>query len=120
MDDQLAAGIRLFNDGHYFEAHELLEDVWRAAPAIDKTFLQGLVQVAVAFHHRSTGNVVGATSVLAKACRNLQGTSTSSVGIDVDGLRAAARDWAASLANSRPLSSRPCIRLASGHSDKQD
>ena len=53
-------GIALFNHGEFFEAHEVLEDVWRAAPPGEKKFLQGLIQVAVSFHHRSTGNLIGA------------------------------------------------------------
>jgi predicted metal-dependent hydrolase len=69
--DQYFRGISLFNTGHFFDAHEALEDVWRAAPPENKKFLQGLVQVAVAFHHYSTGNRVGMRSVLERAIRNL-------------------------------------------------
>jgi len=43
-------GIRLFNQHHFFDAHEVLEDVWRAAPAEQKKFLQGLIQLAVGLH----------------------------------------------------------------------
>lgn len=68
-------GIVLFNQGHFFEAHEVLEDVWRAAPAQEKKFLQGLVQLAVAFHHHSTGNCVGMRSVMERGIRNLGGQS---------------------------------------------
>jgi predicted metal-dependent hydrolase len=63
----------LLNHGEFFEAHEVLEDVWRDAPEPDRKFLQGLIQVAVAFHHRSCGNLVGFRSVLARACGNLSG-----------------------------------------------
>jgi uncharacterized protein len=64
-------GVELLNHGEFFAAHEVLEDVWRDAPEPDRKFLQGLIQVAVAFHHRSCGNLVGFRSVLARACRNL-------------------------------------------------
>jgi hypothetical protein len=64
-------GVSLLNHGEFFAAHEVLEDVWRAAPEPDRKFLQGLIQVAVAFHHRSCGNMVGFRSLLARACRNL-------------------------------------------------
>jgi predicted metal-dependent hydrolase len=69
--DELRRGIHLFNAEHFFEAHEALEDAWREAPAKDKKFLQGVVQLAVALHHYSTGNVVGSRSVLARALRNV-------------------------------------------------
>jgi predicted metal-dependent hydrolase len=68
---ELLHGITLFNSAKFFDAHEVLEDVWRAAPPDNKKFCQGLVQVAVAFHHYSTGNRVGMRSVLERAIRNL-------------------------------------------------
>lgn len=64
-------GVELLNHGEFFAAHEVLEDAWRDAPEPDRKFLQGLIQVAVAFHHRSRGNMVGFRSVLARACGNL-------------------------------------------------
>jgi uncharacterized protein len=63
----------LFNRAHFFDAHEVWEDVWRAAPPEEKKFLQGLIQIAVAFHHHSTGNLIGARSLLDRGTRNLQG-----------------------------------------------
>src|SRR5215471_14748691 len=64
-------GVALFNRGRYFDAHEALEDVWRPSAGEPRRCLQGLVQVAVALHHASRGNRAGATSVLARALRNL-------------------------------------------------
>src|SRR5205807_8005555 len=64
-------GIELFNDSRFFDAHEVLEDVWRETSGPEKSFLQGLVQLAVALHHHSTGNSLGAGSLLTKAHRNL-------------------------------------------------
>jgi uncharacterized protein len=61
----------MFNKGAFFEAHEALEDVWRAAPQPEKKFLQGLIQVAVALHHYGKGNLAGARSVLRRAFRNI-------------------------------------------------
>ena len=63
-------GIRLFNRAAFFEAHEALEDVWRAAPESEKKFLQGLIQIAVGLHHYGTGNLVGARSLLGRAARH--------------------------------------------------
>ncbi len=70
-DDHLRHGIALFNAGHYYDAHEALEDAWRATCGPSKLFVQGLTQAAVALHHHSTGNLAGAQSVLARAIRNL-------------------------------------------------
>lgn len=48
MDARLREGIRLFNEGRYFESHESLEDSYRRAEDKDKPFLEGLIQLAVA------------------------------------------------------------------------
>ncbi len=80
-------GIALFNAANYFEAHELWEDIWRAAPATEKKFLQGLIQIAVAFHHHSRGNSEGTKSLLARARRNLAGYPDSYGGINLASVR---------------------------------
>jgi hypothetical protein len=70
-------GVDLFNRAHFFDAHEVIEDVWRSLPRDRpsrrhlRLHIQGLVQLAVAFHHESKGNHVGARSVLERAMRNL-------------------------------------------------
>ena len=46
-------GLEAFNSGHFYEAHEHWEEVWLETPNPDKMFLQGLIQVAAAFHHYS-------------------------------------------------------------------
>lgn len=40
-----------FNGGLYFEAHELWEEVWLALLGPERTFAQGLIQVAAGMHH---------------------------------------------------------------------
>ncbi len=66
-------GILLFNAREFYDAHEVWEDVWREAEGLEKRFLQGLIQSAVAFHHHSTGNIAGACSLMERARRNLGG-----------------------------------------------
>ena len=91
--DAYRRGLQLFNRGEFFEAHEILEDVWRAAPLEERRFLQGLIQVAVALHHHSTGNVTGCRSVLARACRNLSSYPSKYGGLDLAGLLATLELW---------------------------
>lgn len=104
MDLQLyLRGIELFNRGEFFEAHEVLEDVWRAAPGPEKLFLQGLIQISVAFVHHSRGNITGARSLLKRACKNLSGYPAVCAGIDLRELIIGAEGWRAALeANSTP------------------
>jgi uncharacterized protein len=88
-------GLDLFNRAHFFDAHEVLEDVWREAPlhSPSRRHLQGMVQLAVAFHHESKGNHVGARSVLERGMRNLNGADSSFPGLDLDRLRAELEIW---------------------------
>jgi 8-oxo-dGTP pyrophosphatase MutT (NUDIX family) len=71
VDDGLRLGLAQIERGEYFEAHESLEDVWRAAAPAEKDFFQGLVHVAVAWYQAGRGNRVGCERQLEKAVRRL-------------------------------------------------
>jgi predicted metal-dependent hydrolase len=96
-------GLALFNSGRFFDAHEALEDVWREAPCHShlRRHLQGLVQLAVAFHHQSSGNLVGARSVLERALRNIGGAEESFPEVDWKRLRTNLKPWREYLAEAR-------------------
>jgi len=93
--EEFKKGLRLFNRAHFFDAHEVLEDVWRAVPADQplRRHLQGMVQLAVAFHHESTGNHVGARSVLERALRNLTGAEHFLPDVDLEQLHTDLAPW---------------------------
>ena len=80
----LARGLELIRAGDYFEAHEELEDEWRDAPTAERDFLQGLVHVAVAWHHAGRGNRPGCERQLEKATRRLGAYRPTHRGVDVD------------------------------------
>lgn len=58
--EELLEFIRLFNQGKYFESHEILEELWRKTSGKKKRFYQGLIQAAVALHHAKNQNAPGA------------------------------------------------------------
>ncbi len=61
-----------FNLGLYFEAHEILEGEWsRLAKGPLRTFLQGIIQVSVGFHHGRRGGYSGAVNQLGKGLDKL-------------------------------------------------
>jgi predicted metal-dependent hydrolase len=68
---ELAEGLRRYNAGEYFAAHESWELVWLAAPMSDKPFLQGLIQVTAAFEHQRRNNPLGTMRLLQNALRRL-------------------------------------------------
>ncbi len=96
-------GLELFNAERFFDAHEVWEDVWRAAPAEEKLFLQGLIPIAVALHHHSRGNRVGAQSLLARARQNLETYPDSYAGVNLASVRAAVIQCEHSLRAGAPL-----------------
>ena len=109
---ELPHGLALFNAGRFFDAHEALEDVWRPLPRDHcplRLHVQGLVQLAVAFHHASTGNHVGARSVLERALRNLKGADNSFPNLDLDRLRAEMAEWQGYFAGRAPRPNPPQI-----------
>jgi predicted metal-dependent hydrolase len=82
----LVEGVRLFNAGRWFEAHEVLEDAWRAEPGEVRHLYQGLLQVGVGLLHASRGNLRGALSVLDRGIARLEPFRPCRLGLDVDGL----------------------------------
>jgi len=105
----LRHGIDLFNRGEFFDAHEVLEGVWRGAPGDEKKFLQGLIQAAVAFHHHSTGNHVGARSLLARSARNLTGYPENFAGIKLASLLELLARWQNALDDGSAMPASPQI-----------
>jgi uncharacterized protein len=83
MDKLLRTGLDLIRKGEYFEAHESLEDAWRMAEPAEKDFFQGLVHVAVAWHHAGRGNRPGCERQLAKAARRLAPFAPMHRGVDL-------------------------------------
>jgi uncharacterized protein len=107
--DQCREGVELFNRAAFFEAHEALEDVWRAAPVAEKKFLQGLIQVAVALYHHGNGNLIGARSVLRRGIRNLSRYPEGFGGIDSARLLKSISEWQRALDEGTPLPALPRI-----------
>src|SRR5271167_1756773 len=68
----LADGLRLYDAGEFFAAHEAWESVWLGSQEPEKTFLQGLIQVTAAFHHHQRHNRLGTVLLLQAALRRLE------------------------------------------------
>ncbi len=81
--EEFAQGVELIRQGRYFEAHEELELVWRAADADERDFYQGLVHVAVAWYQAGRGRRVATASQLDKAARRLAAFAPAHRGVDV-------------------------------------
>ena len=84
--DPIQEGIRLFNEEYFFEAHEVLEEVWRQEHGEPRLFLQGLIQVCAAYHHFQNGNLVGAITLLQRGADKMRRYPPQYLGIDAASL----------------------------------
>jgi hypothetical protein len=96
-------GVRLFNAGDYFLAHETLEEHWVEADAPERNFLQGLIQLSVGMLHAGRGNTTGALLQFRKSASRLEGYPDVHEGIDLAGIRAFLADAPSRLEAGEPL-----------------
>jgi uncharacterized protein len=88
MEAAYKRGLDAIRDQRYFEAHEELEEAWRAAPAEEQDFFQGLVHVAVAWYQAGRGRPVATGRQLEKAARRLAPFAPTHRAVDVEGVLA--------------------------------
>ena len=81
------AGLLAYEDKDFFEAHEMWEELWSEYYLDDKTFIQGLIQLAVSFVHLGNGNLNGAKSLLNKSADKFSSFSGIHRGINIDNLK---------------------------------
>ncbi len=86
LPDLALRGIEEFNRGEFFEAHEYLEDAWRAETGRVRYLYQGILQVGVGLYHRENGNWKGATSLLRSGIERLKEFEPETGGLDVSRL----------------------------------
>ncbi|MBD2424649.1 DUF309 domain-containing protein [Phormidium sp. FACHB-1136] len=79
----LTAGIALFNQGQYYDCHDVLEAIWMEAESMEKPFYQGILQVAVGLYHLGNQNWRGATILLGEGVNRLRPFEPSYGGVAV-------------------------------------
>ena len=105
--EALVHGVRLFNERRFYESHDVLEEVWRPLRGPGRSFLQGLIQVAVAFHHLEQGNLRGASSVMERAVSRLAPYAPRAFGFEVAAHLEELQRWLDSLAAGHPAGDPP-------------
>jgi len=101
LHESLREGIEEFNSERFFEAHEAWEHVWLASAGAEKRFLQGIIQIAAAFHHYQRSNWKGACSLLEAGLGRLRDAPSNHAGIALEALCGAASEWARALQQGR-------------------
>ena len=106
-------GIHNFNSRKFWEAHESWEALWLESESDLEQFLQGLIQIAAAYHHVQRGTYRGAPRLFAAGLKRLEAFPLVHCGLDRAKVDAAARRHAAWLksAPKEPLSAEEYPKL---------
>ncbi|HET6380326.1 MAG TPA: DUF309 domain-containing protein [candidate division Zixibacteria bacterium] len=86
VDRLFREGVALFNGVRYWHAHEAWETLWRAAPEEERSFYQGLIQVAAGLLHLERRNLRGARNKLREGVDKLRPYMPTHRGIFVNEL----------------------------------
>jgi predicted metal-dependent hydrolase len=114
--EHVAEGARIFDDGRFFEAHEAWEAHWLVEK--DETrrlLLQGLIQIAAAFHKLVDKNAPEpAARLLDKGLAKLARCPAEIAGVDLARFIGAVRACAGALAEGRFERTMipPCVVIA--------
>ena len=98
----LLEGVKQFNDGSFFDAHDTWEPLWRKSWYPAKLFYQGLIKAAVGQEHLKRSNRAGAFSQSRDALLLLQPFTPMCMGIDLVQLISEIEGFLAALKDSEP------------------
>lgn len=76
-------GIKLFNQGDYFECHEIIEAAWNKEADSVRVMYQGILQIGVACYHVKNKNWRGAMKVLERGVPKVGRFAPSCMGINI-------------------------------------
>ena len=71
MNSNLQKAIEQFNQQEFYACHDTLEEIWLDSVEPDKTFYQGILQIAVGCYHLGNSNWRGAVILLGEGIHKL-------------------------------------------------
>ncbi|MGA1475402.1 MAG: DUF309 domain-containing protein [Prochlorothrix sp.] len=102
LPPQFWDGVAQFNAQEFYACHDTLEELWTEAVEPDRTFYQGILQLAVALYHLSNGNWRGSVTLLGESLGRLATYSPDYEGVNVESLRAQSRTLLQQLQDAGP------------------
>lgn len=87
LHPQAIEGMKLFNEGKFFEAHEELETAWKNETGTVCELYRGILQIAVTYLHITRGNYDGAVKVYGRSLKWLKDWPDVCRGIQVKRFR---------------------------------
>ena len=79
-------GVEQFNRQQFYACHDTLEEIWMEAMEPQRTFYQGILQIAVALYHLGNDNLRGATILLGEGSNRLRRYQPTYAEVDVTAL----------------------------------
>jgi hypothetical protein len=121
LDPYYEGYIVCFNRGEYYEAHDILEQLWlKERHGANGPFYKGLIQLAAAFVHLQKDHLRPSAAVFKLAGANLRRYAGTHERLAMPAVLALIEHWLARLeetdCHSNPLRSEPppCLRLEPG------
>ena len=108
-DEVFARAQDLLDRNRPFDAHDVLEGAWKAAPPDERMLWKGLAQLAVGLTHEQRGNPRGASSLLRRGAETVAEAPAAAARHGVD--PTALAGWAAAREVSGPLAPGLVLRL---------
>lgn len=101
LDPHYTGFFECFNRREFFEAHEVLEDLWLVTDGPLHGFYKGLIQLAGAFVHLSKSKSDPAARLFRLSAKHLAPHAPVTERLDVDALLARIQGWLSVLEDSR-------------------
>ena len=111
-------GIHLFNEGEFFEAHEVWEDCWHEAYGTKYEFYQGMIQCAVALEHYRRSNPRGVVSLYDSYRRHFKDVPETFMGLDLKSFLLEMREALRPVLEADPLPAKGEIELDDSRAPK--
>lgn len=87
MPDLVRHGLETFNQGEYYEAHEILEAAWMAESGLVRDVYRGILQIGVAYYQIQRKNYWGAIKMFLRAIQWLEPLPDVCHGINIQQCR---------------------------------
>jgi predicted metal-dependent hydrolase len=83
MPQEFWQGVEQFNSEQFYTCHDTLEALWMEATEPERSFYQGILQIAVALYHLGNRNLRGAVILLGEGSNRLRRYPSSYGGVEL-------------------------------------
>ena len=85
IDERFEKGLELFNEGEYFECHEVIEELWLETDSKDeyRDLYKGVIQAAAAIYQFERGILSGAIGLFETSIKYLEIYKPKALGLNV-------------------------------------